>query len=814
MILSFSDAAATSIATSGGKGASLAKLYQGGFPVPTGVIVPAEVYTSVFGDLRVEEGSAALRARILARPLPENLERELRGRVAPLLANGAVAVRSSSTMEDLAGAAFAGQHDTFLGVRTIDDVLDKVRRCFASLWEDRAAHYRQARGFDQQKATMAVVIQQLVEADVAGVGFTMNPISGDAGQVVINASYGLGETVVSGAGDVDQFVIDRKSGAIVERSIGEKEKTIAATAEGTEERELSDEQRKASSLTDAQLEALRQLLIKVERFYAFPQDTEWAFAKDTLYLLQSRPVTKFPAKWTRGESAERFPNVITPLTWDFVVEGFHCSLEHSLKMMGMPPFEGHWFDLFDNYVYGNETAVKLFTSGQQVAFDSLDSLRALLPAIRERYQWVVQLPVAWARDLDWYLLRLGALDAVDLEALDEARLWRQVNEIDATGSRYFLPNIAISISHGIIHRMLYQLAVMVAGPAEGAGLYDSLTCFCDTKTNLVNNDLNRLAMQVRETPALRDLITRMDRRALWEEGKLRAFPRFAADFDAFLANHGHREVDFDTYHPTWIGQPWVVLENIRLIVESGETRDAEQREIDLRERQQNAERAFSDRVPDDLRYFALELVRLARAYTALDDLEHYETTRLSIPFRKALIELGRRFVDGRILDAPEDVFFIRRKTIGRLIDGEVTAADVAAEAKENKRAYEANRARTPSWALAEETADVVVGDAMRGLPGSPGVAEGVVFRLRGVEDFGRFPAGSVLVARTTNPAWTPLFHTSVAVITESGGPLSHGAVTAREVGIPAVMAVRGALSLLQDGERVRVNGTAGTVTRV
>ena len=817
MILSFADPAATSIATSGGKGASLARLFQGGFPVPEGVIVPAEAYTAFLGDLRIDtrEACATIRAKILARPMPDDLERELRERVAPLLAKGAVAVRSSSTMEDLAGAAFAGQHDTFLGVRTIDDAVDSVRRCFASLWEDRAAHYRRARGFDQQKATMAVVIQQLVESEVAGVGFTMNPISGDPGQIVINASFGLGETVVSGAGDVDQFVIDKKSGAIVDRSIGEKEKSIVATAAGTEERDLSEEERRASSLTDAQLEELRQLLIRVERFYAFPQDTEWAFAGGRLHLLQSRPVTKFPPKWTRGESAERFPNVITPLTWDFVSDGFHLSLEHSLKMMGMPPFEGHWFELFDNYVYGNETAVKLFTAGQQVAFDSLDSLRALLPVIRERYQWVVQLPVTWARDLDWYLLRLGALDAIDLESLDEAHLWRHVNEIDATGSRYFLPNIAISITHGIIHRMLFQLAAMIVGPTEGAALYDSLTCFCDTKTNLVNNDLNRLATEVRETSGLRDLIARMDRRKIWEEAKLRAFPRFATDFDTFLANHGHREVDFDTYHPTWIGQPWVVLENIRLIAEGGETRDAAAREIDLRERQQNAERRFSDLAPEDLRYFALELVRLARAYTALDDLEHYETTRLSIPFRRALIELGRRLVDGRILDAPEDIFFMRRRTIDGLIAGDVAATEAAAEMRESRRAYIANRQRTPAWSLHEEAADAIVdAEAMRGLPGSPGVAEGVVFCLRGVEDFGRFPAGSVLVARTTNPAWTPLFHTSVAVITESGGPLSHGAVTAREVGIPAVMAVRGALSLLNDGERVRVNGTTGTVTRV
>jgi pyruvate,water dikinase len=830
MILKFSDPAATQLGNSGGKGASLAKLFQGGFNVPPGVIVPASAYSTFIeqsagvrariealdyrdaGKLR--EQCTKLREHILTLALPEEVEIALREAIKPLIANGAVAVRSSSTMEDLAGAAFAGQHDTYLGIRTDDGVVMSVRRCFASLWEDRAAHYRHQHGFDPLRATMAVVVQALVDADVAGVAFSMNPITGTLSEIVINSSYGLGETVVSGAGDVDQFVIEKTSGAIRERTIGEKLQMIVSTDSGTRDVEIEEAKRSAPSLTDQQVDELRKLVLRIERFYAFPQDTEWAFAGGTLYLLQSRPVTKFPPRWTRGESAERFPNVVAPLTWDFVSDGFHESLTHSLKMMGMPPFEGHWFELFDNYVYGNETAVKLFTSGQQVAFDSLDALRALIPVIRERYQWVVQLPVAWARDLDWYLLNLGGLAAFDLEPMNEDSLWRHINAIDAVGRRYFLPNIAISITHGIIHRMLFQLAMLLAGPKEGAALYDSLTCFCETKTNLVNNDLLRLAAMAKSEPSLHHLLIRMDRRTIWTEGKLRSFPQFLQSFHDFLANHGHREVDFDTYVPTWNGQPWVVLENIRLMLERGELHDPAAREIDLRERQQNAERKLVELVPEDLRYFALELARLARTYTALDDLEHYQTTRLSIPFRRAIVELGQRFVDGCTIEKAEDIFFLHRRTIDRLVNGDIAAAEAEVEAKQLKKAYGENKKRTPSFALGEETATVESSDALRGMPGSPGVAEGVVFRLRGVEDFGKFPPGSVLVARTTNPAWTPLFHSSVAVITESGGPLSHGAVTAREVGIPAVMSVRGALSLLADGDRVRVNGSAGTVTRV
>lgn len=830
MILRFDETAAAQIANSGGKGASLARLTQGGFRVPRGVIVPAAAYTAFLeqsptlgatiaamryddpGQLRAD--CEVLRKQMLNVPLPPDVERALREAVRPLLTDGAVAVRSSSTMEDLAGAAFAGQHDTYLGINSEDAVVDAVRRCFASLWEDRAAHYRHSRGFDASRATMAVVVQSLVHSDVAGVAFSMNPITGDLVEIVVNASWGLGETVVSGAGDVDQFVVNKSTGDVRERSIGEKTRMIVASGSGTAEIEVEPSRRGIPSLTDEQLNELRELLVRIERFYAFPQDVEWAFAGGALYLLQSRPVTKFPARWTRGESAERFPNAITPLTWDFVVSGFRESLQHSLQMMGMPPFEGHWFDLFDNYVYGNETAVKLFTAGQQVAFDSLDELRALLPVIRDRYQWVVHLPVTWARDLDWYLLTLGGLAAADLESMDDAALWKQINTIDALGHRYFLPNIAISITHGIIHRMLYRTVALLVGPKEGAALYDSLTCFCDTKTNLVNDDLLRLAQVVRRTPALRDLLGRMDRRTLWMEDKLLAFPAFLEEFERFLANHGHREADFDTYVPTWSGQPWVVLENLRLMLETAEPQEPAVREIELRERQQNAERALTTLVPEDLRYFALELVRLARAYTALDDLEHYETTRLSVPFRGAIVALGRSFMRRGILERADDIFFLHRDTIDALVSGAMSDEEGAAEASTLKAAYEANRKRTPAWALGVDDATPAAEGDLRGMPGSPGVAEGAVFLLHGVEDFGKFPHGAVLVARTTNPAWTPLFHSSVAVITESGGPLSHGAVTAREVGIPAVMSVRGAMSLLQNGQRVRVNGSGGTVTRL
>lgn len=828
MILEFTDPAAADPAASGGKGASLARLTQGGFAVPSGIVVPAAAYRAflaavpgvdaMVAALRPEDAAdlharcAALRATLVAAPLPPELDMALRARLPALLEGGRVSVRSSATLEDLAGAAFAGQHDTYLNVAGVDGVLDAVRRCWASLWEDRAVRYRHERGFALDAAAMAVVVQRMVRSEVAGVAFSMDPVRGDLDRIVVNAAYGLGETVVSGEGGVDQYALSKRTGEVVERVIAEKTHALRSTENGTERVEVDPAQRTAPALSDDALAALRDLVMRVERFYAFPQDTEWALAEGALYLLQSRPVTEFPARWTRDESAERFPNPITPLTWDFTTHGFHESLAHSLELLGYPPFAGTWFERFDGYVYGNQTAVQLFTQGLQVRVESLEELRAKKDDWIDRYRWVQELPVAWARDLDRYLLGLGRLSAVDLHSLGDAALWHHLRAVDETGREYFRPNIAISITQGVLHRTLYGLVAMLVGRERAPVLYDGLTCFCETKTNLVNADLYRLYRLVREDPALERALLETERRALWESDALAGHPHFAAAFARFIENHGHREVDFDAYVPTWSGQPWVVLENLRLMLLQGDVADPAEREVELRARQSAAEREYLEAMPPELRNFAAELLRLTRAYTALDDLEHYQTTRLSIPFRAAIVELGRRLAAHGVLDAPDDVFFLRKRTLAALMeDGRADGA--ADEARRSRAEYEAAKGRTPSRVYGEE-AEAPAAGALRGLPGSPGVAEGPVCRVHGVEDFARFTPGSVLVARTTNPAWTPLFYSAVAVVTESGGPLSHGAVTAREVGVPAVMAVHGALAALADGERVRVNGSQGTVSRV
>jgi pyruvate,water dikinase len=560
------------------------------------------------------------------------------------------------------------------------------------------------------------------------------------------------------------------------------------------------------------MSCLVDLALKVEEAYGFPQDIEWGIEGGRLVVLQSRAITSIPPRWTREESAERFPNVVTPLTWDFVEEGFHRSLRHSLGLLDFPPLEGQWFALRGHYIYGNQNAVELYARKATLPLRSLDDLRSAAPMLRGRYGWVRELPTAWSRDLDYYLLRIGGFMEEPLELKNEKELWHFVCAVSDHGAEYFKPNIAISIAHAAICRLLRQIVSLAVGESEGPGLFHDLLEFCETKTGQINAELYELAALVRSDPALADVFSRIASRRIASEGLLANFPSFQERFAKLLRDHGHRELDFDLYVPTWAESPWTTLDSIKVILRSPAPRSPSEREDELRVRMRRAEAKLLRHLPGDLEYFVVEVLRLARLYTSLDDLEHYQTTRLSLPMRRGLKALGERLVARRALDDPMDVFFAKRKHLAETIEADTPEGwnSLAEAVRLEKRSYLQDKERHPEWVLGN-TNGGARDAALTGLPGSPGYAEGPVCIVRGPDDFARFPPGSVLVSRSTNPAWTPLFYSAAAVVTESGGPLSHGAVTAREMRIPAVMSVQESMTRLKNGDRVRVDGSLGRV---
>ena len=839
LALPFTDRSALDSSLTGGKGANLAKLTQAALPVPEGFIVTAEAY-SLFAaeaeDLLGEasrfplDDPAALEIRcrelveqLAGRTIPDAVASAIREQFAVLGPDARVAVRSSATAEDSGGAAFAGQHATYLNVSGVDEVLRRVRDCWTSLWSSHAMTYRQGSGFTLHEARMAVVVQRMAFCDVAGVGFSFNPVSGNLGEQVFDANYGLGESVVAGEVQIDHFVVDKATGEVTSADIAEKTAKIIANADGssgTHTVMLKDEECGRSCLSAPQIAQLSGMLSAVERLYGFPQDIEWGFEHSTLRLLQSRPITRIPPRWTREESAERFPSVITPLAWALVENGFHKSLSYSFSLMGMPPFHGKWFAMFGHYIYGNQNAVEVYASGaaSSLKISSLQDLAAAIPVLRARYEWVLDLPITWARDLDHYLIGIGELMAEDLEDRSTQELWAFVLRVRDLGADYFLPNIAISITQRTLHRVLHGLLQVAVGPEQAPVLLDRLLAHCETKTGAINKELHRFAARIAQCEQLVERLERSSGAQFIAAGGFAGHPELEAAFRKFLRDHGHREVEFDPYHATWIDAPELVIENLKAMLQ-GARPDPAEKERELRILMIETEAQILSRVPEELRFATREIIRLARVYTTLDDVEHYQTTRLTLPLRKGLKMLGQRLKVLGVVDDPADVYFAQYEALDHAVKKDSPACwhKLRLQIHAEKFAYLEHKSASPVWELggAEMSPPANGSDegVLAGLPGSPGVAHGPVFRVFGSEDFGRFPKGAVLVARTTNPAWTPLFFKAAAVITECGGPLSHGAVTAREIGLPAVMSVRNALAVLEEGERVTVNGAAGRVER-
>ena len=357
----------TQIAVVGGKGASLGRMVKAGFPVPSGFVVATDGYAAClhandleeeiqktlegvdYDDLDVlEQETGKIRDAIIRARIPEDLAQEIVKTYGELGEEPYVAVRSSGTAEDLEGASFAGQYDTFLDIRGKDALLDAVRRCWASMWTARVTAYRQSKGFGHRDIGIAVVVQTMVDPDVAGVMFTGNPMNARADEIVINASWGLGEAVVSGAVTPDEYVVDRNTLKVKRKTLGSKELRVVRNrkaGKGTHEESVPDNLRDQHTLTDKQASALAEMGWKVTDYYErLPQDLEWALADGSFFLLQSRPVTGVPftweedldlwpsipeeedAVWSRAAADEWWHGAITPLFWS--IRGYWVHAAH------------------------------------------------------------------------------------------------------------------------------------------------------------------------------------------------------------------------------------------------------------------------------------------------------------------------------------------------------------------------------------------------------------------------------------------------------------------------------------------------------
>ena len=367
----FQDISAEEIELVGGKGANLGEMARAGFPVPPGFCVIAPAYREMIEatglhpviqsilykmDMNdpadVAARSAEIRDHITNQPMPESLSAEIArsyerlGREMGLddPTSAPVAIRSSATAEDLPTASFAGQQDTYLNIRGEQALLDHIRQCWASLWTARAVAYRTKQGFDHQKVYVSVVVQAMVDSEVSGILFTANPISNNTDEVVINASWGLGEAIVSGLVSPDTLTVRKQGGTIVSRQTATKERQIVYSAGGgTVELDTPVDWREAPALTDVQAAELAALGVKIEQHYGTPQDIEWGLAGEKWYLLQARPITTLAplervfdveGEYSRIMMVEIFPDALSPVFLSVVTPLLKGMFDYTFMRLG------------------------------------------------------------------------------------------------------------------------------------------------------------------------------------------------------------------------------------------------------------------------------------------------------------------------------------------------------------------------------------------------------------------------------------------------------------------------------------------------
>jgi rifampicin phosphotransferase len=874
----------------GGKGANLGEMARAGLPAAPGFCLTADAYRDFIAaaglDAPIEallagldagdadetaRRSAAIRQLITSQPVPPAIAGQTLaayGQLAEALGGIAdgwqpVAVRSSATAEDLPTASFAGQQDTYLHVRGDEALLERVRACWASLWTARAIAYRARQGFDHKEVALSVVVQAMVDAEIAGVLFTANPVNGCREEMVLNASWGLGEAIVSGLVTPDTITVRKADGKVLGRQIAAKERmVVTCPAGGVEIVDVPAARREAEALSARQIAGLVALGRQVERHYQAPQDIEWACAGGRFYLLQARPITTLGAagqatgEFSRTMLVEVFPHALSPSFASVVEPIFIKMLDFSFETLGFTPPE-------------DKNAIEIFYGQPYISLDYISAaLQPLSPPVRERLASQIISPFGrheheMRGELSWpyvrmvlrmirFLQRLPRELQSVLEryraAIDDARRLPLSSlsdeQIAAHIRRLALEDASEILDYDFLMIALIGITYQVLGsllkPHYGqdveelrARLISGVTGNVTMETNkrlwelaqvakaspavclaLRTHDWSRCGSLLGQQPA--DVLAALDQEPDAQD--------FLAALHAFLDRYGHRDIRLDTLYPTWGEDPTPVLGFVRsyLDVDDAHSPHRQQKRL-VQEREALTEevRAKMRRSPKGRLLLPLfdHVLSQTQAHTRERDTVHFELTRLFPPMRAMLHELGSRWTQAGLIEQADDIYYLTLDQVTALASQpqpmhQVVQTSRAAFVADQTRAWpEIIRNGEEVWLDQSPAgaAEAGVEGQWRGVAGSPHVATGAARIIRGPEDFHRLGKGEILVAPATDPAWTPLFALASAVVTEVGGILSHGAIVAREYGIPAVMGVRGITATLSTGQLVRVDGNRGQV---
>jgi pyruvate,water dikinase len=826
----------------GGKGASLARMAAAGLPVPRGFYLTTAAYAR-FVEANALQARIAQEAGTAMAEEPASLERAATN-IATLFRQGGVpedvasaireayqqledgeavvAVRSSATAEDLPGLSFAGQQETYLNVRGEAALLEAVKRCWASLWTARALGYRARNRISNDGVQLAVVVQVLVPADAAGVLFTANPLDGNPNELVVNATWGLGEALVSGAVTPDNLVLDKSSGAVLQQRTGDKTTmTVLASGGGTREEPVPTERRTQAVLEPAQLSELVQLGRQIEAEYNQPMDVEWALHDGHVFILQARPITsaappialevwndslKGDYLWTSANLGEAVPDVMTPCTWSLVRIFMQEAM--SLESVGEHHLSGNIggrFYINLSVAASAATAFglgKLFEQASVEAFGRLPEGMRIPPLPVSRWQvlwYTLSTVVGFLRRVQsaqkdlWASLQaaprrataLRARVAIARDAAELLQLWR--NEVEP-----FFRHCSLLLAAG--------------GRVDGGGLAKIRT---ELRKLVSEADTNALLTGLQGGGAVLA--------SLGPVVGLDQVARGEIDRQTYVRTWGHRgphEFEVSTPRPgedpDWIDAQLSTYTDVRVLLEQ------------QHQAREEAWNRFRQRYPKRADGMARKIERAAAAFAAR------EAARSEVIRAFWLL---RDFVrrSAAIAGLGDDVFYLSIQEILALLAGDTSAVRTIPKRRATFQAYRAlpsyptviRGAFDPfAWAadparrsdaFDASAASMPISETVRGFSGAAGIVEGTVRVLASPEEGVALRPGEILVTTVTNVGWTPLFPRAAAVVTDVGAPLSHAAIVARELGIPAVVGCGNATTRLHTGDRVRVDGAKGSV---
>ncbi|RAS91117.1 phosphoenolpyruvate synthase [Priestia endophytica] len=864
-VVSFQEIDKTQLLLVGGKGLNLGKLSKiHGIQVPEGFCITTEAYQKALGQnkafhallaqltlLKVEdrnqigEISRKIRKIIMEVEIPSDVVKAVAYYLSQFGDEHAYAVRSSATAEDLPHASFAGQQDTYLNIIGKEAILRHISKCWASLFTDRAVIYRMQNGFDHSQVYLSVIIQRMVFPQASGILFTADPITSNRKLLSIDASFGLGEALVSGLVSADCYKVQEEK--IVDKRLATKKLAIYGLKEGgTETQQINPAQQKTQTLNEHQILQLARIGRQIEAYFGYPQDIEWCLVDDTFYIVQSRPITTlYPIPEANDEENHVYVSV-----------GHQQMMTDPMKPLGLS------FFLLTTPAPMRKAGGRLFVDVTHM-LASLDNRKMLLDAmgqhdplmkdalitIIERGDFIKSLPNDKQEQSSGK--RNKSVSSADSRAQieNDPTIVSDLIKSSQRSIEELKQNIQTKLGSDLFDFILEDIqilkkilfdpqssAVFMAAIEASSWINEKMKEWlgeknvADTLSQSVPNNITSemgmalldVADVIRPYPEVMDYLQHVkDDNFLDELAKFDGGQETQEAIIAYLSKYGMRCAgEIDITKTRWSEKPItlvpMILNNIKNFEPNASHRKFEQgRRVALKKEQELLDQL--KQLPDGEQKAkeTKQMINLIRNFIGYREYPKYGMINRYFLYKKALLKEAKQLVQANVIHEKEDIYYLTFEELREVVRTNKLDYQIISKRKDEYKLYEK---LTPPRVITSD-GEIIVGEYKRenlpakaivGLPVSSGVIEGRARVILNMED-ANLEDGDILVTSFTDPSWTPLFVSIKGLVTEVGGLMTHGAVIAREYGLPAVVGVENATKLIKDGQRIRVNGTDGYI---